>query len=458
MTRRIDKQHSKGAPGGRRRQEQKMSRVATRVRTVGKIAKQHLITTAVISICLLGLAVWGIVALGTSPEVGTEVGNLAPDFTLENLDGDTVKLAGFRGKMVVANFWATWCDPCADDMPHLQAVFDDRSDEDLVILAINIGQSAARVRTFVANRGLTLPVLLDPDMITPEKYNLPQTLPATIFINTHGIIEKVKSGTFGGQRQIENMINAIEHHQPIEELPPIISDVSVSATESAITVSWATHEPATGRVDYRQLDGYQSGTQLEPEDSLVLNHSVTIGDLEPATAYGISVASHDAFGNSSDYDAGTFTTLATLPPGRPEPGMRAPDFTLQTVDGEWVTLSEFRGKIVMVHFWRSKCWACRREMPHIQAAFEEWPDDELVVLAISVRESADTVRDFAESHGLTFPVLLDSEGMVDELYQPPVFPTTFFVDAEGVIREVREERFGNSQEIESVIRSIITGE
>ena len=457
MTKRLDKQHARRAPSRRRRQQQRAPGVLTHLKMVAKIAKQHLSTTTVIGICLLGLAVWGIVTQCTAPEVGTEVGNRAPDFALENLDGDEVRLSDFRGSTVLANFWATWCEPCVDDMPHLQAVSDDWPDEELVILFINIGQSAERVRSFVANRGVTLQVLLDPEMTTPEKYNLPQTLPATILIDNHGIIQKVKPGTFGGQRQIENIINAIEHHQPIEEIPPIISDLSVSATESAITVSWATDEPATGQANCRQLDGYQSWTRSGSEDSLVVYHYVTIGDLEPATAYGVSVASHDALGNKSDYDAGTFTTLPVLANG-PELGMRAPDFTLQTIDGERVTLSELQGKIVMVHFWRSECGACRNEMPHIQAVSEEWPDEELVVLAISVRESAETIQSFAESHGLTFPVLLDSDGMVDELYEPPAFPTTFFVDAEGVIRKVKDGRFKNPEEIESVIRSISAGD
>ena len=108
----------------------------------------------------------------------------------------------------------------------------------------------------------------------------------------------------------------------------------------------------------------------------------------------------------------------------------------------------------MINFWLAYCNPCVVEMPHIQAVFDRWSDEDLVILAINVRESAADVRSFIESHRLTFPVLLDSEGVVDEVYQPSLFPTTFFVDAEGILRGIKEGRFHNPEEIEAILKSL----
>jgi len=449
MTKGHAKQRSKKASSRKGKKKRKAPGFLTRLAMVGRAARQRPLLTAIIGTCLVGLTVWGIVALCAIPKTGPLVGNRAPDFTLQTTHGHSVTLRDFRGKTVMLYFWSSAYPPCRDEMPHIQAVFESRSD-DLVILAINVGQSAETARSFVANRGPTLPVLLDPEMTTTEQYDLRQSLPVTVFIDTRGIIQKVRPGTFGGRRQVENTISAIKYQQALDEIPPAIPNVSLSATDSTVTVSWATDEPTTGRVSYRQLDGYHSRSSLEPEESLVVYHSVTIDKLKPATTYHVTVTSHDAFGNRADYDAGTITTFSV----GAEVGMYAPDFTLPAIDGQNVTLSDFRGRVVIINFWLSYCGPCLHEMPYIQRVFDSRSDEGLVILAINVRESADAVRSFVDSQGLTFPILLDSEGVVDEVYQPPVFPTTFFVDGEGIIREVKEGRFDSPGEIEDILETL----
>lgn len=134
----------------------------------------------------------------------------------------------------------------------------------------------------------------------------------------------------------------------------------------------------------------------------------------------------------------------------------APDFALPTAEGWDVSLSEFRGRMVIVNFWLSSCAACVDEMSHFQAIHDKWSNEGVVVLAINARQSAARVRSFVYSHGLTFPVLLDAKGEVDDLYQPFLFPTTFFVDVEGVVRVVTEGVFDSPEEIESIMSSVVT--
>ncbi|MCX6008534.1 MAG: TlpA disulfide reductase family protein, partial [Chloroflexi bacterium] len=137
----------------------------------------------------------------------------------------------------------------------------------------------------------------------------------------------------------------------------------------------------------------------------------------------------------------------------PETGKRAPDFTLPTLDGKQLSLSQFRGKKVMVNFWQSSCSACRDEMPYLQAIYEKWPRDKLEILAISVGERAAFVQSFVDRQGLTFPALLDSDEAVSEIYQISSFPTTFFINADGIISEIKEGRFVSQFEIEDILKS-----
>jgi peroxiredoxin len=120
----------------------------------------------------------------------------------------------------------------------------------------------------------------------------------------------------------------------------------------------------------------------------------------------------------------------------PRAGFAAPGFTLETLDGETRTLSDLQGQVVIVNLWATWCPPCRAEMPALERVWQEYRDDGLLVLAINQRESANRVRAFVDELGLTFPVLLDRDGAVGFRYQLRAYPTTFFIDRDGIIRDV----------------------
>lgn len=113
---------------------------------------------------------------------------------------------------------------------------------------------------------------------------------------------------------------------------------------------------------------------------------------------------------------------------------RAPDFTLQTTSGDVVGLSDFLGQPVLINFWATWCGPCRIEMPAIQDRYLGFKDDGLVVLAVNFDESQEAVTAYGEELGLTFPLLLDPGGEIQKRYRNRSYPTSFFVDSEGVIR------------------------
>lgn len=115
----------------------------------------------------------------------------APDFTLRDLRGNTVRLQDFRGKVVFLNFWATWCPPCRLEMPTMEELHKEFSDRGLVVLAVNFRESQDDVRSFVKQHGLTFTTLLDEQEMAFGLYRA-WSLPTTYLINKNGeVVGKV---------------------------------------------------------------------------------------------------------------------------------------------------------------------------------------------------------------------------------------------------------------------------
>ena len=130
------------------------------------------------------------------------------------------------------------------------------------------------------------------------------------------------------------------------------------------------------------------------------------------------------------------TTSGAIP--SPRQGFAAPDFTLELLNGGDVTLSDLRGSVVIVNLWASWCPPCRAEMPALQRVFEANHARGLEMLAVNTafQDNQASAQEFVRQHALTFPVPLDRTGGVAHLYQLRAMPTTFFIDRNGVIRQV----------------------
>lgn len=109
------------------------------------------------------------------------------DFTLQTLDGSKLALSSLKGKVVFLSFWATWCGPCKQELPSIQALYDKMSSKGFVVLAVDLGEGKAKVAQFVKHYGLTFPVLLDGDASVGSAYGA-SSIPTNYLIDRSGQI------------------------------------------------------------------------------------------------------------------------------------------------------------------------------------------------------------------------------------------------------------------------------
>ena len=118
-----------------------------------------------------------------------------------------------------------------------------------------------------------------------------------------------------------------------------------------------------------------------------------------------------------------------------EIGQAAPNFKLPDLNGQQVSLDQFKGKIVMLDFWATWCGPCRMTMPVVEKLQKEYADT-MVLLAINLQESRDEVRDYIRAEGIHSRVLLDEEGAVGAMYGAESIPLQILIDKQGIIRFV----------------------
>ena len=151
-----------------------------------------------LAISLLGLAWIGqsreavVVADYSNLVAAPQAGYLAPDFSLTTLQAEEITLSDYRGRPVILNFWATWCPPCRAEIPFFQQSqlkYNGRA----IILGIDQAEPLSLVAPFVADLGMTYPILLDLESAVSDSYGV-VALPTTFFIDSNGVVQKVHPG------------------------------------------------------------------------------------------------------------------------------------------------------------------------------------------------------------------------------------------------------------------------
>jgi peroxiredoxin len=142
----------------------------------------------IVLIGLLGLFLFIFKGPGPKVDYVARVGQAAPDFELPSLGGQSVRLSDYRGKVVFLNIWASWCPPCRQEMPSMEALYNRLKDRRFKMLAVSLDRGGEEdVRPFIARFGLTFPVLLDPENKTFKLYGL-TGVPETFIVDKKGVV------------------------------------------------------------------------------------------------------------------------------------------------------------------------------------------------------------------------------------------------------------------------------
>ena len=149
---------------------------------------------------LIGAAFYQILNQDEKP-AGAKVGAPAADFTLEDLEGNEVSLSDYKGKKIFLNFWATWCEPCKQEMPEMEKIHETY--EDVVVLAINL-DTHKDIQGFMNEHDLTFQALLDVEEEVNDQYEV-VSIPTSYFIDEEGIIRKKIVGVLDYEKMEENI-------------------------------------------------------------------------------------------------------------------------------------------------------------------------------------------------------------------------------------------------------------
>ncbi|HUF05787.1 MAG TPA: TlpA disulfide reductase family protein [Candidatus Binatia bacterium] len=159
-----------------------------------RLPLRHLLVAATLPLLLLGML--GVVLVARSPSASpTAVGTIAPDFSLADLDGTLIRLSELRGRPVVVNFWASWCQPCAEEFPLLRDAAERHAAADLVVIGVVYQDRTSAARGFMDRNGGTWQAAMDPDGRVAGAYGILGP-PETFFIGRDGTIVARQIGQF----------------------------------------------------------------------------------------------------------------------------------------------------------------------------------------------------------------------------------------------------------------------
>ncbi len=250
---------------------------------------------------------------------------------------------------------------------------------------------------------------------------------------------------------------AVRNPQPIPEISVreqgfTVTDIEVPViTETTITVCWKTSSPASGIARAMEHPGGAVAAE-ENEGTPVTDHCLVLSGLEPDTAYTLRIESEPASGAMITRDLTELYVTRHAPRSiELAAGMQAPPFTLQSLSGDEVELVDFRGRTVLLAFWKISCTSCLDELPRMENFYRTMDREDLVLVTVSTDAPESLITSYMQSNNLTFPVLLDNEGETVHRYTIAVYPTSLLVDENGLISGIQQSSFSNVEEIHEFV-------
>ncbi|MFC4404313.1 thiol-disulfide oxidoreductase ResA [Gracilibacillus xinjiangensis] len=189
-----------------------MNKVEQANKTKQKKKRNRLIYRTSILVVLFGALLFAVISNILADDAALDIGDQAPDFQLTHLNdeqSDTVRLEDLKGKGVMLNFWATYCEPCEREMPYMESLYPEYKEKGVEIIAVSVDATELVIDQFVDQYNLTFPVLHDKNSQVMDAYGI-RPLPTTFFIDEDGIVvERVI-----GELTLENLEGYLQKIEP----------------------------------------------------------------------------------------------------------------------------------------------------------------------------------------------------------------------------------------------------
>ena len=346
-----------------------------------RVKKQPWLLISVV-LCLAGCQPSGKEELRTKSDERylPMVGKPSPSLMFKALDGREVDLEKLRGKVVLLNFWATWCPPCIEEIPNVRAAYERFNKDGFEIVGVSFDAERPRLEEVIKRERVPWPQYFDGagrDAAPGKDFGILHW-PSMWLLDRNGVIRYISAGA-GLERKIAALLK--------ENANPVTAARGVFEKKAALDKS-----------------GYESA--------------------KPAAAPGGPIAPP-----GSPQDAAYLHWL-----GKPFPPLK---FT--AIDGRQVDTDKLRGRVLLIDFWATWCPPCMAELPNVKAVYERFNQQGFEIIGVSADESREDLERVVREKSLKWPQHFEGRGNEApnlRRYGVKHFPTMWLVDKQGVIRDV----------------------
>ena len=327
---------------------------------------------------------------GASTSPSEWIGKPAVDFQVTDLNGEELSLQAYRGQVVLLDFWATWCGPCIAEMPNVKKTYEKYKNQKFQIVGISLDRSIEPLKDYIEKEKLGWLHYWDKSGKIGNLYKV-RAIPSTFLIDGEGVIRKTNLRGHALEHAVADLVK--------ENLARPAGTPAKSSEESSQSQSI----PATKIIK----------PDKTPQKDEVSN---------------------------------------PFRPGRRNwVGKPAPDFQVTDLNGEELSLKNFRGQIVLLDFWATWCGPCIAEMPKVKKTYEKYKDQNFQVVGISLDRSMAPLEAYIEKESLPWLHYWDESREVRNLYEVRAIPSTFLIDGAGIIRRANLGGF----DVESAVAELV---